>query len=382
VYNALGQRVEDYQSDAGGNPMTLTYPMDISGQRTGAFAQWPSQNWTGWNVYWASVAGQRLNMGGVDAYIDHSDAVGSTTMETDPAGAVQWDVTHYPWGRVFQETGIRQSEVVMGLDWQVNDPVIPSATREFNFRDYRWMTPDPGGVKVVKLDDPQTWNMYAYVGNNPTSLNDPSGESIELTCTGDDSNCAKERHEELQALQQAVGTKAGSYLYENPVTTTDANGNSITRYYVGIYSGGPGGKGPAFSSINAVADKLGGIINDHRVASIQFVDPGTSIAGALIGPGSPAATTAGSNASYSYVTRGNLGTFRKNLTADGRVEPITLDIVLAHEMGHVDSVWFHNGTDTNGDAVRIENQVRMMQGLPIRIGHTTPFDVPLWNMPF
>jgi RHS repeat-associated protein len=172
MYNALGQRVEDYQGHGQGNPMTLTYPVDIFGQRTGAFAQWPSQNWTGWNVYWASVAGQRLNMGGADAYIDHSDAVGSTTMETDPAGAVQWDVTHYPWGRVFQETGIRQSEVVMGLDWQVNDPVIPSATREFNFRDYRWMTPDPMGGDVT---NPQSLNRYAYVLNNPTTLTDPSG---------------------------------------------------------------------------------------------------------------------------------------------------------------------------------------------------------------
>ena len=177
TYNALGQRVQEYQ---GTDPMTLTYPRDIFGQRTGTFAQWPSQNWTGWNVYWSQIAGQRLNMGGADAYIDHSDAVGSTTMETDPAGAVQWDVTHYPWGRVFQEQGIRQSEVVMGLDWQVNDPVIPSATREFNFRDYRWMTPDPDGGH---LENPQTLNKYTYAGNNPTSLNDPSGRDFYLACT-------------------------------------------------------------------------------------------------------------------------------------------------------------------------------------------------------
>jgi RHS repeat-associated protein len=171
MYNALGQRVEDYQ---GPDTLTLTYPRDIFGQRTGAFAQWPSQNWTGWNVYWSQIAGQRLNMGGASAYIDHSDAVGSTTMETDPAGGVQWDVTHYPWGRVFQEQGIRQSEVVMGLDWQVNDPALPSATREFNFRDYRWMTPDPDNAGS-DLGDSQSWNMYSYAGNNPITNGDPSG---------------------------------------------------------------------------------------------------------------------------------------------------------------------------------------------------------------
>ncbi|HET9177338.1 MAG TPA: RHS repeat-associated core domain-containing protein, partial [Terriglobia bacterium] len=169
TYNALGQRVQDYQ---GIDPMTLTYPIDLFGQRTGAFAQWPSQNWTGWNVYWSQIAGQRLNMGGASAYIDHSDAVGSTTMETDPAGAVQWDVTHYPWGGVFQEQGARQSEVVMGLDWQVNDPVIPSATRELSSALGRWMTSDPLGGDVA---NPQSLNRYAYVGNNPTTLTDPLG---------------------------------------------------------------------------------------------------------------------------------------------------------------------------------------------------------------
>ena len=140
-------------------------------------------------MYWSQIAGQRLNMGGADAYIDHSDVVGSTTMETDPAGAVQWDVTHYPWGRVFQETGIRQSEVVMGLDWQVNDPAIPSATREFNFRDYRWMTPDPDGGH---LENPQTLDKYTYAGNNPTSVNDPSGLDFYLSCqSSDHSGCAQ-----------------------------------------------------------------------------------------------------------------------------------------------------------------------------------------------
>ena len=39
----------------------------------------------------------------------------------------------------------------------------------------RWLTPDPAGRKAVNLGDPQTWNMYAYVRNTPTTLADPSG---------------------------------------------------------------------------------------------------------------------------------------------------------------------------------------------------------------
>ncbi len=46
----------------------------------------------------------------------------------------------------------------------------------------RWLTPDPGGIKVVNLADPQTWNMYAYVTDNPTTLNDPTG--LGARCTG------------------------------------------------------------------------------------------------------------------------------------------------------------------------------------------------------
>ena len=114
-------------------------------------------------------------MGGSSAYIDHADAVGSTTMETDPAGGLQWDIVYFPWGQIWQQTGIRQSAVFADLDWQVNDPLQPSATREYSGNVNRWMTPDPGGRSVVRLDNPQTWNMYAYVGNNPTTLNDPAG---------------------------------------------------------------------------------------------------------------------------------------------------------------------------------------------------------------
>ncbi len=39
----------------------------------------------------------------------------------------------------------------------------------------RWLSPDPGGVKVVNLEDPQTWNLYSFVRDTPTTLTDPTG---------------------------------------------------------------------------------------------------------------------------------------------------------------------------------------------------------------
>jgi len=47
--------------------------------------------------------------------------------------------------------------------------------RMFTSQYGRWLSPDPAGTKAVTLTDPQTWNMYAYARNNPTTLTDPSG---------------------------------------------------------------------------------------------------------------------------------------------------------------------------------------------------------------
>src|SRR5207249_3617059 len=39
----------------------------------------------------------------------------------------------------------------------------------------RWLSPDPAGLGAADLANPQSWNRYAYVNNNPLSLVDPSG---------------------------------------------------------------------------------------------------------------------------------------------------------------------------------------------------------------
>lgn len=50
----------------------------------------------------------------------------------------------------------------------------------FGAREYQnihgsWLSPDPAGMAAVDPSNPQTWNRYAYVGNDPLSYIDPLG---------------------------------------------------------------------------------------------------------------------------------------------------------------------------------------------------------------
>ena len=57
---------------------------------------------------------------------------------------------------------------------------LPDGQRYFIPRHGRWLSPDPIGKGAASLDDPQTWNMYAYAGNNPTTNVDPDGTDYYL----------------------------------------------------------------------------------------------------------------------------------------------------------------------------------------------------------
>ena len=62
-----------------------------------------------------------------------------------------------------------------GLQLDPETGMSHTLNRQYPMNLARWLTPDPAGLKAVKLQDPQTWNMYAYVRNNPTTLVDPKG---------------------------------------------------------------------------------------------------------------------------------------------------------------------------------------------------------------
>src|SRR5207245_2740325 len=46
--------------------------------------------------------------------------------------------------------------------------------REYSYQG-RWSSPDPAGLAAVDPSNPQSWNRYAYVMNNPLNSVDPLG---------------------------------------------------------------------------------------------------------------------------------------------------------------------------------------------------------------
>jgi len=150
-----------------------------------------------------------MQMGGSTSYLLHSDALGSTTMETDQAGSVNMDALFYPWGQWFQWTGPGFWASYAGLGLTNVGDVYPAQHRNYQATLGRWLTPDPGGVKVVKLNNPQTWNMYAYVTDNPTSRNDPSG-LYTANCSEDVKKCTKQINNFNKSLLSALKSKNAS----------------------------------------------------------------------------------------------------------------------------------------------------------------------------
>lgn len=71
----------------------------------------------------------------------------------------------------------------------------------------RFMTPDPVGVMKQKLFDPQQWNMYSYVRNNPLRFTDPLGL---WTCGGTGQQCRTIQEALANAQKAANALKEGS----------------------------------------------------------------------------------------------------------------------------------------------------------------------------
>jgi len=136
---------------------------------------------------------------GLDHY-DHPDWLGNARIQTTPAGSLWAQREYTPFGVPYDATACPT-----GCDLLFNGGSQDTASgeydtenRELNSVQGRWIQPDPAGLAAVDITNPQTWNRYAYVNNNPLSNVDPTGldciylnddNSINHVNTGGNADC-------------------------------------------------------------------------------------------------------------------------------------------------------------------------------------------------
>jgi RHS repeat-associated protein len=108
------------------------------------------------------------------AFWRHSDWLGTVRLDSTPAQTVYFDGGWAPFGETYAGMGTSDRS----FTGQTQDTGV--GLYDFLFRQYsptqgRWIVPDPAGLAAVDITNPQTWNRYAYVGNNPLSAIDPLG---------------------------------------------------------------------------------------------------------------------------------------------------------------------------------------------------------------
>ncbi|HEY2497327.1 MAG TPA: RHS repeat-associated core domain-containing protein, partial [Candidatus Angelobacter sp.] len=119
--------------------------------------------------------------GGVFYYF--SDHLKTASVITDAAGTIKAESDYYPWGGELQFTNNdsndykftgKKRDAETGLDY--------FGARYYSNGMGRWVSADwsakPEAVPYSKLDDPQSLNLYQYVGNNPLSQRDDDGHEI------------------------------------------------------------------------------------------------------------------------------------------------------------------------------------------------------------
>jgi RHS repeat-associated protein len=81
-----------------------------------------------------------------------------------------------PFGDNFTETfSTLDFTGFAGGFWDAENNGEQFGAREYENTHGSWLTPDPAGMAAVDLSNPQSWNRYAYVLDNPVSYVDPTG---------------------------------------------------------------------------------------------------------------------------------------------------------------------------------------------------------------
>jgi RHS repeat-associated protein len=113
---------------------------------------------------------------GSSPYYQHSDWIRSSRFASTYSRTMYSDLAYAPFGETYAPSG---STGVTNISFAGNSEntttnLYDAANREYEILG-RWPSPDPAGIAAANPTNPQSWNRYAYVMNNPLASIDPTG---------------------------------------------------------------------------------------------------------------------------------------------------------------------------------------------------------------
>jgi RHS repeat-associated protein len=117
--------------------------------------------------------GSIFSTGSGDTGIQIADWLGTIRGNSNYTGGILNNTgARAPFGEAYVSGGA-DNEAFTGQDGYGGITWFPE--RNYASVQGRWLSPDPAGMKAANLNNPQSWNRYAYALNNPLRYTDPLG---------------------------------------------------------------------------------------------------------------------------------------------------------------------------------------------------------------
>src|SRR6266478_592065 len=127
-------------------------------------------------IYFNGKRVARVDLPGGAVRYYFSDHLGTASVVTDNLGVIKDESDYYPYGgeRIVTNSDSNRYKFT-GKERDTESNLNYFGARHYGSSMARFLQPDPVSGTPLHIIDPQRWNMYAYVVNNPLTYIDPDG---------------------------------------------------------------------------------------------------------------------------------------------------------------------------------------------------------------
>jgi RHS repeat-associated protein len=316
-----------------------------------------SGNLTDEYVFFDGERVARKSTNGVFYYF--SDHLKTASVITDSDGNIKSESDFYPWGGELQFVNNDSNHYKFtGKERDSETQLDYFGARYYSNGLGRWATPDPKGIALRHLLNPQKLNKYSYVLNNPAGALDPDGMeevTIQLRAFIQKDNVGGFRGDNRSFSSDRNASSRVSVTVRIETDPAKNHGNpmigqpqvKIGTTHLNLTGSEKTATGPKMPEVKTTQDKSGNVtVNVQTAVRDPFTPPGTGSANANVN------ITVNQDATKAQVsgTVSSTPSFEANIAVDGgATQNIPLQTEPSSTLGFLWGLQTHNNIDKKTD---------------------------------